>query len=136
MPVVRPVRVLLQVADGSGCALLPGAVDYESALASVAGAAIATPSPDDLYVLYTGGTTGMPKGVLWRQADIVVAGLGLVDRMSGEEWHSEAERVEGLRNAPVPIMPCAPLMHGAAQWVALRALGAGDTVVLAGGTQV
>ena len=33
-------------------------------------------SPDDLYILYTGGTTGMPKGVLWRQADIYVGALG------------------------------------------------------------
>ena len=35
-----------------------------------------TPSPDDLYILYTGGTTGMPKGVLWRQADIFIGAMG------------------------------------------------------------
>src|SRR5512134_2520711 len=71
------LQVLLQVADESGNALLPGAVDYEEALAA------ASPerpdvawSPDDLYILYTGGTTGMPKGVLWRSADIYVAAMG------------------------------------------------------------
>ncbi|HEY4378009.1 MAG TPA: AMP-binding protein, partial [Acidimicrobiales bacterium] len=75
--VVRRLRrtpLLLRVDDGSGDDLLPGAVDYEQALAA---ASPARPdqawSPDDLYVLYTGGTTGNPKGVLWRQADFLVA---------------------------------------------------------------
>src|SRR6185437_5501557 len=66
--------VLLQVEDEPGHDLLPGAVWYEEALAasSPEGAPV-EPSPDDLYVLYTGGTTGMPKGVLWRQHDIFMA---------------------------------------------------------------
>ncbi len=64
-PELPDLEMLLQVGDDSGNALLPGAVDYEEALAS------SSPerpdvvwSPDDLYILYTGGTTGMPKGVL------------------------------------------------------------------------
>src|SRR5512143_1006805 len=69
--------VLLQVADDSGHALLPGAVDYEAALAQASPARPALAwSPDDLYILYTGGTTGMPKGVLWRQEDIFFGALG------------------------------------------------------------
>ena len=69
--------VLLQVDDGSAIDLLPGAVDYEEALAgSDPKGPPVTPSPDDLYVLYTGGTTGMPKGVLWRQHDIFMAAMG------------------------------------------------------------
>jgi fatty-acyl-CoA synthase len=69
--------VLIQVADDSGHALLPGAVDYEEALAAASPAPPAvTPSPDDLYIVYTGGTTGMPKGVLWRSADAFVAAMG------------------------------------------------------------
>src|SRR5580704_5138508 len=72
-----PPDVLLQVADESGNALLAGAVEYEEALAtsSPEGAPV-EPSPDDLYILYTGGTTGMPKGVLWRQHDIFMAAMG------------------------------------------------------------
>src|SRR3546814_11993107 len=73
LPDLPRLQVLLQVDDGTGADLLPGAVWYEDALAA------ASPerpdvewSPDDLYILYTGGTTGMPKGVLWRQADIFV----------------------------------------------------------------
>ncbi len=66
------LQVLLQVDDGTGASLLPGAVWYEDALAAAdpAGPGLEL-SPDDLYILYTGGTTGMPKGVLWRQADTI-----------------------------------------------------------------
>jgi acyl-CoA synthetase (AMP-forming)/AMP-acid ligase II len=78
------LQVLLQVDDGSGGPLLAGAVDYEEALASVPpGLPDVGHSPDDLYVLYTGGTTGMPKGVLWRQHDIFMSAMGGACRASG-----------------------------------------------------
>ena len=73
----RNLQVLIQVADHSGHDLLPGAVDFETTLATPAPAAgMPTPSGDDLYILYTGGTTGMPKGVLWRQHDIFLSSMG------------------------------------------------------------
>src|SRR5271167_1443148 len=64
------LRVLIQIADDSGNALLDSAVDYETIINSESVTPAVQHSPDDLYVLYTGGTTGMPKGVLWRQHDI------------------------------------------------------------------
>ena len=71
------LKVLIQIADDSGNALLDGAVDYETVLAaSSPQPPPVQPSPDDLYVLYTGGTTGMPKGVLWRQHDIFMGSFG------------------------------------------------------------
>ena len=77
LPRLSRKPLLLQVDDESNHALLPGAFDYETALFQ---AASNQPdldhSPDDLYLLYTGGTTGMPKGTMWRQADIWVAALG------------------------------------------------------------
>src|SRR3954453_5686495 len=79
LPDLPQLTVLLQVADESGNDLLPGARWYEDALASASAdlpACAADWSPDDLYILYTGGTTGMPKGVLWRQADIFVSVMG------------------------------------------------------------
>ncbi|MEI2699267.1 MAG: AMP-binding protein [Microthrixaceae bacterium] len=69
-----------QVPDDSGIGLLEGSRWYDDALAGqptvLAEGTAESWSPDDLYLLYTGGTTGMPKGVMWRQADIFVAALG------------------------------------------------------------
>ncbi|HYD47328.1 MAG TPA: AMP-binding protein, partial [Terriglobales bacterium] len=71
------LTVLLQVADESQHALLPGAFGYEAALAASSDVRPGVEwSGDDLYILYTGGTTGMPKGVLWRQEDIFFGALG------------------------------------------------------------
>ena len=69
------IGLWLQVDDGSGEPLLDGALDYEAALSSASPTPPRGLSPDDLYVLYTGGTTGMPKGVLWRQEDIFCAAM-------------------------------------------------------------
>ncbi|MHB1137622.1 MAG: AMP-binding protein, partial [Microthrixaceae bacterium] len=101
-PVLDDVRgrlpqlgVLLQVDDGSDHPLLDGAEWYEDAVAgaapTLAPELIASWSPDDLYMLYTGGTTGMPKGVLWRQADIFVGALGGRRLDNREEWTSIEE---------------------------------------------
>jgi 3-oxocholest-4-en-26-oate---CoA ligase len=132
LPELDFVRVLLQVDDGSGERLLPGAVDYEDALASVPPDVDTAMTPDDLYVLYTGGTTGMPKGVLWRQGDIVPAALGVRNRRDNREWLSLAERLSAVPRRPQRVMPLAPYMHGAAQWAALQALCEGNTLVIPG----
>ena len=71
------LRLIIQVPDDSGIGLLPGAVWYEDALAASSPARPAVEwSADDLYILYTGGTTGMPKGVLWRNGDASVECFG------------------------------------------------------------
>ena len=128
---VRP-SVLLQVADGSGHDLLAGALDYESALAaSTADLPVDLVegwSGDDLYVCYTGGTTGMPKGTMWRQADFVVAALGARQR-SGVEYDTLDQLVADARGT-VRALPAPPLMHGAAHWNALSCWLAGGTVVI------
>jgi acyl-CoA synthetase (AMP-forming)/AMP-acid ligase II len=122
--------VLIQVADESAHALLPGAVDYEQALRqSSAQRPTVAWSPDDLYILYTGGTTGMPKGVLWRQEDIFFGALG--GHPPGGAKHQSIESVvEGARNGGLRALPAPPFMHGAAHWMALNSLHQGGTVVV------
>jgi acyl-CoA synthetase (AMP-forming)/AMP-acid ligase II len=142
LPDVDGIDVLLQVADDSGNDLLPGALDYEAALASISAQALADaplraePSPDDLYVLYTGGTTGMPKGVLWRQHDIFMAAMGgraigsWEELTSYEEIATRAAAASELRSMLLP-----PLMHGAAQWTAFVMMTRGGTLVLPSDTR-
>jgi 3-oxocholest-4-en-26-oate---CoA ligase len=125
------LEVLLQVDDGSGTPLLPGAVWYEEALAAASlGRPAVEWSPDDLYILYTGGTTGMPKGVLWRQADIFVGAMGGRNLATGEEWGSLEEVVEVARNGGARLVPAPPFMHGAGHWLAFNAFTGGNTVCL------
>ncbi|MEZ5142060.1 MAG: acyl-CoA synthetase [Acidimicrobiales bacterium] len=125
------LQVLLQVPDQSGNDLLPDAVWYEDALASVhADRPDVEWSPDDLYILYTGGTTGMPKGVLWRQADIFPAALGGRDLGTGQEWPDLDTIVETARSGGVKFLPAPPFMHGAAHWMAFNGLTGGHTIVL------
>jgi fatty-acyl-CoA synthase len=122
--------VLIQVADGSGTALLPGAVDYDAALAQSSPERPAVDwSPDDLYILYTGGTTGMPKGVLWRQEDIFFGALG-GHPLGGQKLTSVEAVVEVARNGNLRACPAPPFMHGAAHWMAFLSLHAGGTVVI------
>ncbi|HMJ77283.1 MAG TPA: AMP-binding protein, partial [Iamia sp.] len=101
-----------------------GALAYEDALA---GAAPLPPDPawsgDDRYIVYTGGTTGRPKGVLWRQDDFAATCLGIVGTPE-----SLAERAAA--RGPLRTLPAAPFMHGAAHWNAMSAWLAGGTVVV------
>jgi fatty-acyl-CoA synthase len=107
------------------------AVDYEHALesASTNRDGLHPRSADDLYILYTGGTTGMPKGVKWRAEDIFFAAMG-GGNYGGPGIEKPEEIAEHLSASPGVSMALAPLMHGNAQWTSSIAFFGGNTVVL------
>jgi fatty-acyl-CoA synthase len=122
LPDLPQPPLLLQVDDDTHAPLIAGALEYEAALAAAEPRAPEGLSPDDLYILYTGGTTGMPKGVLWRQADFLAACLGIAQ--------TTEQIVAGAQRSSLRALPAAPFMHGAAHWNALSSWTAGGTVVI------
>ncbi len=130
LPDLPPVR-LIHVDDESGNEPLPGAVRYEELLAAHSAEPLDLAlSPDDLYLLYTGGTTGMPKGVLWRQSDIFFNAMGGRVFGTGQTIPDMAAVIERSLAGGPPSMTVAPLMHGAAQWSAFSTLLGGRTFVM------
>ncbi|HEU5033902.1 MAG TPA: acyl-CoA synthetase [Mycobacteriales bacterium] len=93
-----------------------GAVGYDEALAvQPDGRGFAPRSADDLYIIYTGGTTGMPKGVMWRQEDLFFAGMGGADPVGTPVSRPEEVAERAPNRGSLVMFPVAPLMHGAAQ---------------------
>ncbi|HKN53166.1 MAG TPA: AMP-binding protein, partial [Amycolatopsis sp.] len=131
LPETPKLKHVVVIEDGSdGDYESYGGVEYETALAG------ASPerdfeerSADDLYILYTGGTTGYPKGVLWRHEDIWRALGGGINFVTGEYVRDEWQQSEDGKAGALVRLAAAPLIHGAAQWATFGALFSGSTVV-------
>jgi len=130
-----PIRSWLWVDDGNG-SCPSWAERYEDAAEASTAAHLAGPwgrSGDDLYFVYTGGTTGMPKGVMWRQDDLFCI-LNTTAEVRYPEGGSAAD-IPGIVNGPLRypearLVPCPPLMHGSGTMPGFSALNGGGCLVL------
>ncbi|MGV9610613.1 acyl-CoA synthetase [Nocardia xishanensis] len=136
---VRPANSKLRtvvVVDDDTTGAIPTAADsveYEAVLAQSSGARdFGERSPDDLYMLYTGGTTGMPKGVMWRQEDVWRVLGGGINFLTGEYVADEWDLAKlGAANPPMTRFPIPPMIHGGSQWATFQSLfGGGKTVMI------
>jgi acyl-CoA synthetase (AMP-forming)/AMP-acid ligase II len=109
-------------------------VPYEEAVAAGSPQRDFEPrSNDDRYILYTGGTTGMPKGVVWRHQDVFMALGGGIDPMTNQRAERPEFMVEKAKAGfPITFLPIAPLMHGASQWAVMGQSFVANKIVLTG----
>ena len=130
-PDLPDLKLVIGIDDDSGVPLGEGTVRYEDAMAEGSAERDFAPrSGDDYYILYTGGTTGMPKGVVWRHEDVFYALGGGVDPTTNTRVQQPEEMVEKGRGGQLTLLPIAPLMYGATQWCIMGQSFVGNRTVL------
>lgn len=128
-----PLKHILWVKDNSGQPDCPEQWhEYEACLASAPNTRdFAARSGDDQYIVYTGGTTGRPKGVIWRHEDIFFAAMGGGDPDRSKGPISKPEELPGrIFEFEVAALPTPPFIHAAAQWLAMNQLFSGAKIVI------
>jgi fatty-acyl-CoA synthase len=132
------LKLLVEVADDGTPGQVTGAQRYEDVVAAHAPMPRIARSEDDLYMLYTGGTTGMPKGVMYDMGGMTRAFVGMGLPMVGLTPPAEADGIAAMvkdliaSGAGIISMPCAPLMHGTGVWLGamIPQLGGAEVVTL------
>ncbi|MBX3488835.1 acyl-CoA synthetase [Parvibaculum sp.] len=128
-PRLTKVGTFIEVNDGGDIA--PFAERYETLANAGDGAPLGIErSPDDMLFIYTGGTTGMPKGVMWRHDDLREVQLAALRRL-GPVPESLPALIEAIKEVgPAgPMIPACPLMHGTGLLTALGNMVSGGCVV-------
>ncbi|MEN4424107.1 acyl-CoA synthetase [Mycobacteroides chelonae] len=134
LPSTPNVKTAIVVEDGTDLDYSPyGGVAFADALAQGSPERdFAERSPDDIFLIYTGGTTGFPKGVMWRHEDIYRSLFGGINYVTGEYIEGEWDLAkQGAEAAPFIGFPIPPMIHGATQAATFMALFQGRTTVLA-----
>ncbi|HEY2449896.1 MAG TPA: acyl-CoA synthetase [Mycobacterium sp.] len=134
LPDTAGVKTILVVEDGSDNDFESyGGVEFNAAIAQGAPERdFGERSADDIYLLYTGGTTGFPKGVMWRHEDIYRVLFGGTDFATGEFVKDEHDLAKAAaQNPPMIRYPIPPMIHGATQSATWMSIFSGQTTVLA-----
>ncbi|KUO15590.1 acyl-CoA synthetase [Streptomyces dysideae] len=133
LPQVAGLRHLVRVGDpvAAGAAEVHAVAFADAVAAGSAGRGFPARSGDDQFIIYTGGTTGMPKGVMWRQEDLFFSGLG-GGAPTGEPVKKPEELAERVAagGSGITFFPTAPLMHGTSTLTAFIGFNFGQRVVL------
>src|SRR5664280_2507616 len=131
LPELPDLRLVIAIEDDSGQPLAEGTIPFEEAMAAGSPERDFGPrSNDDHYILYTGGTTGMPKGVVWRHQDVFYALGGGVDPHTNTRIQHPKEMVAKGQGGQITLLPIAPLMHGATQWSVIGQSFVGNRTIL------
>ena len=112
--------------DNSDADVIEGSYDFEALILDADDSRLNVErSGDDKYILYTGGTTGMPKGVVWRMEDVLMTLGGGIDAVTGEKYPTPEAFADKCLQDQTTALALAPLMHGAAQWQSFNAFFSG-----------
>ncbi len=131
LPELPDLRHVVVVEDGTTVEPTPGAIAYEDALAGQSDVRDFGPrSGEDFYILYTGGTTGMPKGVVWHHKDVFYALGGGTEPTTNTRITDPTAMVAKGAGGHMTHLPIAPLMHGATQWCVMGQSFVGSKIVL------
>jgi len=125
------LKTYVSIDDGSGKTSDLAAVDYEVLIQAESEEQLPQlRSGDDQYILYTGGTTGMPKGVVWRMEDVLMTLGGGIDAVTGEKYPTPEALADKCLQDQTTALALAPLMHGAAQWQSFNAFFSGWKLII------
>jgi acyl-CoA synthetase (AMP-forming)/AMP-acid ligase II len=120
------LKTFVSIEDGSDIKSELECTDFEVLIKDESGEQIPqSRSGDDRYILYTGGTTGMPKGVVWRMEDVLMTLGGGIDAVTGEKYPTPDALADKCLQDQTVALALAPLMHGAAQWQSFNAFFSG-----------
>jgi acyl-CoA synthetase (AMP-forming)/AMP-acid ligase II len=124
------LKTYVSINDGSDTKSDLVCVDYEALIEHESEEQVPQlRSGDDQYILYTGGTTGMPKGVVWRMEDVLMTLGGGIDAVTGEKYPTPEALADKCLQDQTTALALAPLMHGAAQWQSFNAFFSGWKLV-------